>query len=69
MKSIKRSKLVVSKNINTLNTILQDTIDEFNEEGLSVQIQEVYSESARRGGNNDWHSSIYDYILVVGYEI
>ncbi|MEC1384426.1 hypothetical protein P9D14_12955 [Bacillus velezensis] len=68
MASIIKAELVASDNHASLNQRLQSVIDEYNEQGLRVVIEDSYAESSRRGGNTSTFSNLIRHILVVGYD-
>lgn len=63
VRTVRKSKLIKHYEGIKMNEQLQKTIDEFNEAGLIVSIEKVFSESARSGGG-----TLYSFILVVGYD-
>ena len=68
MRTIRKSKLLKHSDPNKLNTLLQETLNEFNEEGLIVSIEDVFSNSARKTGSGNYSSELFSFILVVGYD-
>ncbi|MGO1136497.1 hypothetical protein ACTOS9_12905 [Bacillus subtilis] len=68
MGSIIKAELVASDNHIALNQRLQSVIDEYNEQGLRVVIEDSYAESSRRGGNSSAYSDLISHVLVVGYD-
>ncbi|MGD2353382.1 hypothetical protein ACP8H2_17015 [Bacillus subtilis] len=68
MASIIKAELVASDNHIALNQRLQSVIDEYNEQGLRVVIEDSYAESSRRGGNTSTSSNLIRHVLVVGYD-
>ncbi|WP_407567995.1 hypothetical protein OKW88_21260 [Bacillus subtilis] len=68
MASIIKAELVASDNHIALNQRLQSVIDEYNEQGLRVVIEDSYAESSRRGGNSNIASDLVRHVLVVGYD-
>lgn len=68
MVSIIKAELVASTNHVALNQRLQSVIDEYNEQGLRVVIEDSYAESSRRGGNSNIASDLVSHVLVVGYD-
>jgi hypothetical protein len=67
MRSIIKSKLLVNKDVNVLNERLQKVINKYNAEGLIVKIEAAYTSTSNIGGESTGYSTLYDYILVVGY--
>ncbi|WP_432339366.1 hypothetical protein [Bacillus tequilensis] len=68
MTSIIKAELVASDNHIALNQRLQSVIDEYNEQGLRVVIEDSYAESSRRGGKSSIASGLVRHVLVVGYD-
>jgi hypothetical protein len=67
MRTVVKSKLIASSNTAKLNERLQKVIDRYNSEGLIVKIEATYSASANVGGEVSYSSTLYEFILVVGY--
>ena len=68
MRSIRKATLIASDDVTVVNKRLQETIDSYNSEGLLVGIEKVFSDSARRTGNNNRVSLLEMFVLVVGYD-
>jgi hypothetical protein len=67
MRTVIKSKLLVSESPSELNDKLQKVINNYNSEGLIVKIESSYSATSNVTGENYHQTKLYDYILVVGY--
>lgn len=69
MGTVVKSKLIMHSDPNEVNTQLQQALDEYNSCGLTVRIEKVFSNSARRaGGSGNYSSALKSFVLVVGYD-
>lgn len=68
MRCVQKAKLLSSEKSSELSVLIQETINEFIADGLTVSIDKVFTDSARKGGTNSNSSKLVRFALVVGYD-